>query len=148
MDLPTKKIIAIAENDKHFTGRTHYNLDISYSGIATTTNFFKLKPDTCFIEIVSNAAELFPDSAFINTSFFSFDASYDKADTIGIRKEFVRMVKLFSTDFSSGKIEKEDGRIYFFKSKGESKPTLTLYLSQGEECYTGRRCIKLTYFKS
>ncbi len=147
MHLRTKEIIAVAEKNKNFKGHTHYNLDLSYSGIVIRTDFFKLKPDTCFIEIVSNAQELFTDSTLTGISFFTFDASYNKADTILIKKEFDRIVKLFALGFSSGRIEKENERTYFYKSKTDSKPTLVLYISNDNDCYAGKRCIKLTYFK-
>ena len=147
MNLTIQKIITFAKSNKNFKGHTHYNLDLSYSGQLISTKFFKLKPDTCFIEIVSNAAELFHDSTAKNFSFFTFDASYSKADTVLIKREFDRIVNLFSIDFFSGRIEKGNGSVYFYKSKEESKPTLTLYISKDDECYAGKRCIKLTYFK-
>jgi len=148
MNLPTKEIIAVVEKNKNFKGNTHYNLDLSYSGIALKTYFFKLKPDTCFIEIVSNAQELFIDSSLTSDiSYFTLDASYNSAELSFIENEFDRTIEKFSLYFSSGRIEKSNEWTYFYKSKTDIRPTLTLYISKGNDCYAGKRCIKLTYFK-
>jgi hypothetical protein len=148
MNLPTKEIIAFVEKNKNFKGNSHYNLDISYSGIALKTNFFNLKPDTCFIEIVSNAQEQFTDSSLTSDiSCFTLDASYSSADSSFIKNEIDRTIVKFSLYFSSGRIEKENERTYFYKSKTDIRPTLTLYISKDNDCYLGKRCIKLTYFK-
>lgn len=148
MSLPTKEIIAVAEKNKSLKGNTNYNLDLSYSGITLKNYFFKLKPDTCFIEIVSNAQELFKDSSMTpDVSCFTLDASYNNADSSFINNEFNRTIEKFSLYFSAGIIEKENERTYFYKSKTDIRPTLTLYISKGNDCYAGKRCIKLTYFR-
>jgi len=148
MNLPTKEIIGIAEKNRNFKGNTHYNLDLSYSGIALKTYFFNLKPDTCFIEIVSNAQELFTDSSLTSDiSYFTLDASYNSADSSFIKNEFDKTIEKFSSYFSSGRIETKNDRTYFYKSKTDIRPTLTLYISKDNDCYTGKRCIKLTYFR-
>lgn len=146
MDLPATKIISIAGNSKDFRGHVHQHLELAYSGIMMKTDFFKLKPDTCFIEInnLSDFAKT-PNDSTSRIYFFSIDAGYGKANSEQRKLEFDRIVKLFSADFSSGKIEKEDGRVNFFKSEVEINPTLTVFLSCCEGCYTGKQCIRITY---
>jgi hypothetical protein len=148
MNLSTKEIIAVVEKNKNFKGNTHYNLDLSYSGIVLKTYFFNLKPDTYFIEIVSNAQELFTDSSLTSDiSYFTLDASYNSADSSSIKNEIDRIIEKLSFYFSSGRIEKENERTYLYESKTDIRPTLTLYISKDNDCYAGKRCIKLSYFK-
>jgi hypothetical protein len=152
MDLPANEIISIAGSSKNFKGHVHQHLELAYSGIMLKTNFFNLKPDTCFIEIMHSSEEFPPDSLMAGFYFFVFDAGYSKASSMEIKKEFDRIVKLFSAYFSSGIIKKEEGRenfFKFFKSETEVNPTLILWIGEGEYgergCYSGKQCIKITY---
>jgi hypothetical protein len=151
MDSSAYEIISIAKSSKNFKGYTHHNLDISYSGVVMKTNFFQLKPDTSFIEIVSYAEDVSPpDSLMKGIFFFSFDAGYGKASSIEIKKEFDRIVKLFSPYFSSGIMKKEDERVNFFKTETGVNPTLILWIGEGRYdggCYSGKQCIRITYIK-
>lgn len=147
MHLPVAQIVAAAEKDERFKGAPHYNLDLSYTGELTGAGFFLLKPDVQFVEIVANAAELFPDTALSGISYFSLNAAYHHADTLALRREFERVADLFSAHFPQRSITRQGDTIYFYNAKEDKRPCLSVYLGKEHECYNGRRCIQLVYFK-
>ena len=149
IDKKIENIIELVEKDKNYSGNSHFNLAMSYSGIIKNNSFFKFKPDTCFIEIIEDAFEVTSDSTLFGESMIDLDVCYKATDSIEVKKEFNRIVNSLSQFFmnKNSEIRKNSELSFeFYLDKKDKTSLINMYIEK-EYCYIGHNCMKIYYWK-